>query len=86
LKPASDPILAEINRIGDRARGEALAGLSTEERAQLITLLERVHANLLTLIPSASEPARTSAPTHSSAPRGRRTSDAAPLRRRKASS
>jgi MarR family transcriptional regulator, transcriptional regulator for hemolysin len=86
LKPASDPILAEITRIGDRARGEALAGLSTEERTQLIALLERVHGNLLTLIPTASEPARTSAPTHNSARRGRHASDASPLRRRKASS
>ncbi|HVY79921.1 MAG TPA: MarR family transcriptional regulator [Steroidobacteraceae bacterium] len=84
LKPSSDPILAEITRIGDKARGEVLAGLSTEERGQLIVLLERVHANLLALTPTASEPARASAPTNSSARRGRRTPDA-PLRRRKTS-
>jgi MarR family transcriptional regulator, transcriptional regulator for hemolysin len=86
LKPSSDPILAEITRIGDRARGEALAGLSNDERTQLIVLLERVHANLLALIPAGSEPARTSAPVHTAAARGRRVSDATSLRRRKASS
>jgi len=85
LLPGSDPILAAITRIGDQARGEALAGLSTEERTQLITLLERVHANLLALIPATSEPARTSAPTNTPA-RSRRTPYATPLRRRKASS
>jgi DNA-binding MarR family transcriptional regulator len=85
LKPASDSILAEITRIGDRARSEALAGLSNDERTQLIGLLERVHANLLALVPTASEPARTSAPTHTSAARGGRSSDAGALRRRKAS-
>jgi DNA-binding MarR family transcriptional regulator len=59
LKPASDPLLAEINRIADRARGEALAGISSDERKQLMGLLERVHANLLALMPAATEPART---------------------------
>jgi DNA-binding MarR family transcriptional regulator len=84
LKPASDPVIAEIGRIGDRARSESLAGLSNEDRTKLIDLLEHVHANLLALIPTAaSEPARTSAPTHTSAPRGRRTSDASSLRRRR---
>jgi MarR family transcriptional regulator for hemolysin len=86
LKPASDPVLAEITRIGDKARGEALSGLSTEERTQLVALLERVHANLLALIPTASEPARTGSPTNNSTLRGRRTPVASPLRRRKASS
>src|SRR4051812_7803519 len=31
LKPGADPVLTEINRIGDKARGEILSGLSTEE-------------------------------------------------------
>ncbi len=86
LKPASDPVLAEINRIGDRARGEVLSGLSTEERTQLLALLERVHGNLLALMPAASEPARTA---HASTPavlRRRRVPLASPLRRKKASS
>ena len=61
LKPGARPVITEIDRIGDRARGEALAGLSTAERTQLITLLERVHANLTALVPTASEPARKKA-------------------------
>jgi DNA-binding MarR family transcriptional regulator len=58
LKRSADPVLAEIHRIGDKARGEALAGLSQEDRAHLLTSLERIQANLLELVPSASEPAR----------------------------
>ena len=56
LLPAADPVIAEINRIGDKARGEALAGISNEERTQLMAVLERIHANLLDLVPGASEP------------------------------
>jgi MarR family transcriptional regulator, transcriptional regulator for hemolysin len=61
LKRAADPVLAEINRIGDKARAEALAGLSAEDRAQLLNSLERIHANLVELVPSTSEPARPGA-------------------------
>jgi DNA-binding MarR family transcriptional regulator len=57
LKPASDPVLAEITRIGDRARGAALSGLSNEERTQLIALLERIHSNLVALTPAATSDA-----------------------------
>jgi len=56
LKPAADPVIAEINRIGDKARGDVLSGISTEERAQLMAVLERIHSNLLELVPPASEP------------------------------
>ena len=56
LKPAADPVIAEINRIGDKARGDVLSGISTEERAQLMAVLERIHSNLLELVPAASEP------------------------------
>lgn len=84
LRPASRPVLAEIQRIGDTARGETLAGLSSEERATLILLLERIHANLLALVPNGSEPARTS-PETTSRTRTRHRSRA-DLRRRKASS
>jgi DNA-binding MarR family transcriptional regulator len=87
LKPASNPVLAEITRIGDKARGEALSGLSTEERTELVALLERVHANLLALVPAPNEPARTGSSTNTaSSLRGRRAPVASPLRRRKASS
>jgi DNA-binding MarR family transcriptional regulator len=64
LRPAADPVLAEITRIGDKARGEALAGISNEERSQLLALLERIQSNLLALIPASSEPARVSSPTN----------------------
>jgi DNA-binding MarR family transcriptional regulator len=51
LKPSAKPVLEEIFRIGDRVRGEALSGLSSEERVQLVDLLERVHGNLTSLVP-----------------------------------
>jgi MarR family transcriptional regulator for hemolysin len=58
LKRGADPVLAEINRIGDKARGEALVGVSMEDRAHLMALLERIQGNLLTLVATAGEPAR----------------------------
>jgi len=58
LKPAALPVLKQIWAIGDRSRGEALAGLGTEERALLIDLLERVHANLGTVLVGTAEPTR----------------------------
>ena len=39
---AADPVLAEINRIGDKARSEALAGLS-HERSRATAHLARTH-------------------------------------------
>lgn len=56
-KPASDPILDEILRIAERARNEALAGLSNPEREQMMDLLERIRANLVALLPSGDSPA-----------------------------
>ena len=50
---AAEPVLAEIWRIAARARAASLAGLSPAERLQLVGLLERVHANLTTLLPGA---------------------------------
>jgi DNA-binding MarR family transcriptional regulator len=73
LKPASDSVLAEIMRIGDKARSEALSGLSADERNQLISLLERIHTNLAALAPPANEPRRGGgAPFHNHPRRGRR--------------
>jgi DNA-binding MarR family transcriptional regulator len=85
-KPASDPVIAEIHRIGDKARAEALSGLSNEERMQLYALLERVHTNLLALVPAATEPARPGSAATTSTLRARRAPLASPLRRRKATS
>lgn len=85
LKPAADPVLAEIMRIGDKARGEALAGLSAEERNLLVTLLERVQTNLVALVPAGSEPRRGGSDFHNHPMRGRRGPFGHPHRRRKTS-
>jgi MarR family transcriptional regulator for hemolysin len=53
LKPAAAPILKRIWTIADRARAELLAGLDAGEMETLISLLERIHANLLALMPGA---------------------------------
>jgi MarR family transcriptional regulator for hemolysin len=58
LKPASSPVLAEVLRIGEKIRAEALAGLSAERREQLMDMLEQVRDNLVTLVP-AGETAST---------------------------
>jgi MarR family transcriptional regulator, transcriptional regulator for hemolysin len=58
LLPASNPVLAEILRIGEKARNEALAGLSGEQREQMMEMLEHVRTNLVALV-SAGEPTNT---------------------------
>ncbi len=89
LKPASSPILDEALRIGEKARSEALAGLSSEQREQMTNMLEHVRANLAALV-SAGEPANAAKqearPTDS--PRARRISarTTTRTRRRKATS
>ena len=46
------PVLRDVARAGfeDRARSEALSGLSAKERDKLMSLLERVHGNLVELV------------------------------------
>src|SRR5262245_56845011 len=61
LKPASSPILAEIVRIGEKARSEARAGLSAEQRELMMSMLEHVRANLVALV-SAGESATSARP------------------------
>lgn len=61
LKPASEPVIAEIMRIGEKVRNEALVGISAEERELMMTLLERIQRNLLALLP-AHEPTPTPPP------------------------
>jgi len=57
LKPAALPILQQMWRLADRARAEALAGFSVDEKEQLMNLLERAHANLSALLaPAEGEP------------------------------
>ena len=61
LKPASDPILAEIVRIAEKARAESLTGLSAEQREQMMEMLEHVRNNLVAMLP-AGEPAPATEP------------------------
>jgi DNA-binding MarR family transcriptional regulator len=90
LRPASEPILVEITRIGEKARNEALVGISAEQREQMMNLLEKVRSNLVGLLP-AGEPASPpqSRATRKAAPTQRAQRAATPtnrIRRRKASS
>jgi MarR family transcriptional regulator, transcriptional regulator for hemolysin len=55
LTPKSKPILEHIAHLIAETRSETLHGLSNEERAKLIELLERVHANLAALPPFTAE-------------------------------
>ena len=69
LQAAATPVLQEIWRLSDRSRAEALAGLATAERNQLVKLLQHIHANLDDLIPGAADaghkrPAHTTEATH----------------------
>lgn len=56
-KPASDPVLEEIARIAEKARAEGLAGLSAEQREQMMEMLEHVRRNLTALLPAGDAPA-----------------------------
>jgi len=60
LTPKSGPVLEHIARLIAETRAETLHGLSNEERAKLIELLERVHANLAALAPLAAEKSQRS--------------------------
>ncbi|MGZ5081430.1 MAG: MarR family winged helix-turn-helix transcriptional regulator [Usitatibacter sp.] len=53
LRPPAAPLLREMWRVADRARADAMAGLNAADRARLMSLLERIHSNLATLIPDA---------------------------------
>ncbi|WP_097462352.1 MarR family winged helix-turn-helix transcriptional regulator [Mangrovitalea sediminis] len=46
LTPKAGPMLDELRSRGNESRAEALAGLSEQERAQLVGLLARVRENL----------------------------------------
>lgn len=47
------PVLGEIWRLSDLARGEAMSGLSLPERNLLMQLMQRLHASLDALNPGA---------------------------------
>lgn len=55
LRGAALPVLDEIWRVADRSRAQALAGLSAADRAQLMKLMQRIHANLDALHPAPPE-------------------------------
>lgn len=50
LRPPAHALLQEIWRVADRARIDAMTGLSAADRAQLMGLLERVRSNLNTAL------------------------------------
>ena len=51
LTAKAKPVVEQIWQLITETRAEMLQGLSAEERALLVTLLERVHANLTSLPP-----------------------------------
>jgi DNA-binding MarR family transcriptional regulator len=50
MTPKAERALGKARRVGDEVAEEALAGLSVQEREQLIGLLQRVRVNLGTLV------------------------------------
>lgn len=46
LRPKAQPVLERIWQLADAAQADALAGLSTAERTQLVLLLSRLRGNL----------------------------------------
>jgi len=85
LRPASNPVLAETLRIAEKARNEALAGLSAGQREQLMDMMEHVRGNLVALV-SAGEPANTPRQEDSTRERRILPTPATRTRRRKATS
>ena len=55
LTPRAKPVLDHIAQLIAETRAEALLGLSSEERSQLLELLERLHTNLSSLPPIPAE-------------------------------
>jgi DNA-binding MarR family transcriptional regulator len=84
LRPASNPVLQEIMRIGETARSEALAGLSGEQREQMMTMLEHVRANLVAIVAEGDQPASSSRKEDSPRARRRPPTRTTRARRRKA--
>ncbi len=78
LRPAAVPLIDQILKMGDLAGIEAMAGFSTADRAQLISLMARMRANLDALLPGVSDAAADDA-----GPTGDAASDT-PKRRRSA--
>jgi DNA-binding MarR family transcriptional regulator len=50
MTPKAENALDKARRVGDEIANEALAGLAPQEKAQLISLLQRVRFNLSTIV------------------------------------
>jgi len=46
LTPAARPVLTQVRNVGDRTRGEALAGVSEADTTHLLNTLQKLKANL----------------------------------------
>lgn len=55
LQASAIPVLDEIWRLSDCARAESLSGLTAADRAQLMKLMQCIHANLDALMPGAAD-------------------------------
>jgi MarR family transcriptional regulator, transcriptional regulator for hemolysin len=55
LRPSAAPLQRKIWRLSDLALTESLSGISARERAKLMQLMQRIHANLDTLLPGMAE-------------------------------
>ena len=79
LQASAHPVLKEIWRVSDRARAQSFSRMSAQDRAQLLSLMQQMYANLDALMPAAAEtmttaagrerprpraPAKPRAPTH----------------------
>ena len=59
LQKGALPVLKEIWRVSDRARTQAFSRMAVADRAQLLTLMQQMHANLEALMPGATGLAAT---------------------------
>lgn len=71
ITAGATPVLEQIDKFSAQMRAEALHGLSADERAQLLKLLERVHANM-TSQKSSEQPSLTKAAAASARKKARR--------------
>ncbi|MDB5973036.1 MAG: Transcriptional regulator, MarR family [Hydrocarboniphaga sp.] len=68
LTAAAAPVIAEMWQIADQSRAQALAGLSEEQRAQLLDLLLHVQRNLSQLVPTTADDACAPPASEAAAP------------------
>jgi len=61
LRPSAHPLLKKIWRVADRARAQSFSRMSAQDRAQLLSLMQQMYANLDALMPAATETTSTAA-------------------------